>query len=304
MKPRPFLAVALACLAALATTSPVAAYTPPETNPRIVVTTSQGQILIALAPESAPQHVEQFLQAVAAGDFSNAYVLRASPNFYLQLVGKASSARLAGQPVERLKIGNIKGALSLYDAGVPGEAPTLSLFLTDSSQLDSSYTSIGVLEAGAAVAEKLAATPTAADQRPLKPLTIQEIHIATPEERTLLRQAEKAANAPDSSTSLLAAIFIIAAAAFVAAMISAFHDRLSKQQMSSLALVVVLLAFFAIWVGLAGTDHGSGLVGVALFGGAIAIFRLMGRFERPAQAALVPVSTPDETPTEATSPSP
>lgn len=302
MKVRPLLAVAVACLAALATTSPVAAYTPPETNPRIVVTTSAGQILIALAPENAPLHVEQFLQAVAAGDFSNAYVLRAAPNFYLQVVGKASSARLAGQPVERLKIGNIRGALSLYDAGASGEAPTLSLFLTDSSQLDSSYTSIGVIEAGAAIAQKLAATPTAADQRPLQPLTIQEIHIATPQERTLLRQAEKAANTPDSSTSLLAAIFIIAAAAFVAAMISAFHDRLSKQQMSSLALVVVLLAFFAIWVGLAGTDHGSGLVGVALFGGAIAIFRLMGRFERPAQVAVAP--TPAETPAEVTSPSP
>jgi hypothetical protein len=65
---------------------------------------------------------------------------------------------------------------------------------------------------------------------------------------------------------------------------------------------VVLLAFFAIWVGLAGTDHGSGLVGVALFGGAIAIFRLMGRFERPTQAA--PAPTPVETPTQVASPSP
>jgi len=64
--------------------------------------------------------------------------------------------------------------------------------------------------------------------------------------------------------------------------------------MTSLALLVALLSFFAVWVALGGTNQGSGLAGVALFGGAIAIFRLMGRFERPAQVAEQP--PPDASP--------
>ncbi len=82
---------------------------------------------------------------------------------------------------------------------------------------------------------------------------------------------------------MLAAVFIIACAAFLAAIASAFPDRLNKQRIKSLALLMALFAFFAVWVALGGTDQGSGLAGVALFGGAIAMFRLMGRFERPTQ---------------------
>lgn len=96
-----------------------------------------------------------------------------------------------------------------------------------------------------------------------------------------MREAEITAAADNGGMSQLAAIFIVACAAFVAALISAFHDKLGKQRARSLALLVALLTFFAVWVALGGTEAGSGLVGVALFAGAIAIFRLMGRFERP-----------------------
>jgi peptidylprolyl isomerase len=276
------LAVALTCVGVLALASPASAYTPPETDPRIVITTTQGTILVALAPENAPKHVAEFLTALSAHDFDDAAVARVAPKFYVQLVGKLGTAQLAGLPVERVKVGNLHGAMSIYDSGQAGEVPTLMFVLVTSPQLDADYTSIGFVEAGMSLLETIAQIPTTGDHQPTQTVTITGIHFATPQERAQLRQAEQAP-APDQGTALLAAVFILAFAAFIAAGISAFRDRLSKQWVKSLWLMVALLCFFAVWVGIGASTHSSGLVGVALFCGAIAMFRLMGRFERPAQ---------------------
>lgn len=284
---RTVLAAAAMCAVVLALASPCSAYTPPETNPRIVITTSQGTILVALVPENAPKHVEEFIKALTAKDFEGAGVARVSPKFYVQLVGKLSDAQLAGQPVERLKVGNLRRAMSIYDSGEAGQVPTLMFVLVTSPQLDTDYTSIGFVEAGMGVLEKIAEIPTTGDHQPTEAVTISEIHFATAQERALLRQAEQTP-APDNGTALLAAVFILAFAAFVAAGISAFRDRLNKQWIKSLWLLVALLSFFAVWVGIGGSRHSSGLVGVVLFGGAIAMFRLMGRFERPIPVAESP----------------
>ena len=291
------LVVTLSCigasLGALLVAVPCFAYTPPETNPRIVVETPQGKIVIALAPENAPKHVEQFMIALAAGDFEGANVVRVAPKFYAQVVGKAGTAQLAGLPVEHLKVGNLRGALSVYDSGKPGDVPTLMFVLTKSPQLDADYTPIGFVEAGKSVLKAIAATPTVGDQQPSTAITLSNIHIATREERARLRQAEVTTTS-DSGTSLLAAVFIAASAAFAAALIAAHHDRLGNQRAKSLSLIVILVTFFAGWVALGGSKHGSGLVGVLLFGGSIGMFRLMGKFERPAPKELGVGSQPGQ----------
>jgi peptidylprolyl isomerase len=281
----------LACLGLLMFASPCAAYTPPETNPRIVLSTPHGPILIALAPENAPKHVEQFLLALAAGDFNGTVVTRVEPQYYVQMAGRPGTAQLAGLPVEREKVGNLRGAFSVYDSGQPGDIPTLVIVLVSSPQLDPDYTSIGFVEAGFSVVKGIAEAPTVGDRQPAEPITISEIHLASLQERAVLRQAEVNA-VSNEGTSLLAAIFIVACAAFMAAVISSFQDRLGRQRSMSLALMVGLLAFFGVWVALAGTKEGSGLIGAALFGGAIAMFRLMGRFERPAPSKLGLVAEP------------
>lgn len=265
--------------------APCSAYTPPETDPRIVISTSEGKILVALAPENAPQHVKELLTALRAGDFAGANVVRVATQYYAQIVGELGTAHLAGLAVEHVKVGNLRGALSVYDSGGPGDAPTLVFVVVKSPQLDPDYTSVGFVEAGMSVVRAIANAPTVGDHQPAEPITILEVHMATPKERALLRQAEVTTGSNVEATSPLAAVFIVACAAFVAAIISAFYEQLGKQRAKSLALIVALLAFFAVWVALGGTAHGHGLVGVLLFAGAIAIFRLMGRFERPAQDA-------------------
>lgn len=277
-------AVAVGVAAALAFASPAAAYTPPETNPRIVVTTSAGTILIALAPENAPQHVEQLQLALDDHDLIGATAARVAPEFYVQVVGKLGRAQLAGLPVEHEKVGNVRGALSVYDSGKAGDIPTLMFVLAASPQLDNDYTMIGIVEAGMSVLQKMAETPTYGDHQPTETITIKEIHFASAEERAKLRLAEQT---PSSSggTSLLAAVFILAFAAFIAAVISAFRDKLRKQWVMSMWLMVAMLTFFAVWVAIGASGYGSSMVGIVMFAGAIAMFRLMGRFERPAQVA-------------------
>jgi cyclophilin family peptidyl-prolyl cis-trans isomerase len=280
---RLLVAIGLTCLGVTMFAAPVSAYTPPETDPRIVISTTQGKILVALAPENAPQHVKEFLIAVADGDFAGANVARVAPGYYAQIVAQPGTARLAGLPVEHVKVGNLRGAFSVYDSGKPGDAPTVTFVVVKSPQLDPDYTSIGFVEAGMGVVKAIANAATVGDHQPSQPISILEVHMATPKERALLRQAEVTTGSNDATTSLLAAVFIVACAAFVGAVISAFYERIGKQRATSLALIVVLFTFFAVWVALGGTRHGHGLVGVFLFGGAIAIFRLMGRFERPMQ---------------------
>ena len=73
---RKLFAIAIVCVGVLALASPASAYTPPETDPRIVITTSQGTILVALAPENAPKHVAEFLTVLAAMVFFVAGLLR------------------------------------------------------------------------------------------------------------------------------------------------------------------------------------------------------------------------------------
>ena len=280
---RVLVAIGLTCLGVMMFATPCSAYTPPETDPRIVISTSQGKILVALAPENAPQHVKEFLTALGADDFAGTNFVRVETEYYAQIVGRLGTAQLAALPVEHEKVGNVRGALSVYDSGKAGDAPTLIFLIEKSPRLDRDYTSIGFVEAGMSVVKSIADTPTIGDHQPAKPITILEVHMATPKERALLRQAEVTTGSNDEATSLLAAIFIVACAAFVAAIISAFYERLGKQRAKSLALIVALLTFFGIWVAVGGTSHGHGLVGVLLFGGAIATFRLMGRFERPMQ---------------------
>ncbi len=194
--------------------------------------------------------MKQFFLALEAGDFDGADVTRISPNFYVQLVGALGTAQLAGQPVEQVKVGNVRGALSVYDSGKAGDDPTLMFVLVSSPQLDADYTPIGFVEAGMGVVREIANSGTIGDDH--QPAEADHDHRDPPrhgQERIAAAQADVTAES-DDGTALLAAVFIVACAAFVAAVISAFHDRLGKQRIKSLSLLVALLTFFAVWVAL------------------------------------------------------
>jgi hypothetical protein len=88
------------------------------------------------------------------------------------------------------------------------------------------------------------------------------------------------------------------AAAVLGFLIFLFSKRLTPPVTSSAGLLVVALAFIGLWVGL--VPHAAATsqwLGIALFGGAVGLFRLMGRFERGR-----PVAPPAVPPTEPAAP--
>jgi hypothetical protein len=57
--------------------------------------------------------------------------------------------------------------------------------------------------------------------------------------------------------------------------------RVTNRMVVAAALTTVLIGYFALWVTLAEPAREQSWLAVVLFAGAIGLFRLMGRFERP-----------------------
>ena len=57
--------------------------------------------------------------------------------------------------------------------------------------------------------------------------------------------------------------------------------RVTSRLAVSAVLALVLIGYFAVWVILAQPAREQPWLAIALFAGAIGLFRLMGRFERP-----------------------
>jgi uncharacterized membrane protein (DUF4010 family) len=74
-------------------------------------------------------------------------------------------------------------------------------------------------------------------------------------------------------------IAAVAVGLFVAAAVLAAIGR--RRVAHTVGCTSALVGFFACWV--AGAASGHPAVGIALFAGAIATFRLMNRYERPPQ---------------------
>jgi peptidyl-prolyl cis-trans isomerase B (cyclophilin B) len=264
-----------------------------EAHPRLILPTPNGDVLIALAPKPAPEHVAKLLAAVKANAFDRPTVSRLQENFYVQFSSASSAATtLSGLPNEQTFVGNVRGAVSLYDGGPPGTPPTLIILLTDSPQLNSTYTPVGWVEAGLDNIAKLATRPATADHLPQTPETFGALHSIDATQPIILRTSGQPTSNPASARAALA---LAAAAAGIALLLFVLQSRLSTGQVGTLLLSSVLVGFFAVWVGLSGNSQPQPLVGAGLFVTAIGVFKLMGRFERP---------TPPPAPVAAVCPTP
>jgi cyclophilin family peptidyl-prolyl cis-trans isomerase len=266
-----------------------------EAHPRLILPTPNGDVLIALAPKPAPDHVAKLRAAIKANAFERPTVSRLQENFYVQVTSaSAGAATLSGLPTEQTFVGNVRGAVSLYDGGEPGTPPTLIILLTDSPQLNSTYTPVGWVESGLDNIAKLATRPATADHLPQVPETLGALHSIDATQPIILRTSGQSASNPSSERAALA---LAAAAACIALLLFVLQGRLTTGQIGTLLLSSVLVGFFAVWVGLSGNSQPQPLVGAGLFATAIGVFKLMGRFERPAPPP-TPVVAVDPAPVE------
>jgi len=161
----------------------------PSAGPRVVMETSQGRIVIELAPDRAPRTVANFQQYVNEGFYDGTVFHRVIGNFMIQgggftadLVQKPTRAPV---PIEsRNGLRNVRGAVSMARTSDPNSA-TAQFFVNvvDNPNLDYpsfdgyGYTVFGQVVEGMEVVDKIRAVPTGRrngnDNVPLSSVTIK-----------------------------------------------------------------------------------------------------------------------------------
>ena len=176
-------------------------------------------------------------------------------------------------------------ALSVYDSGKPGDTPTLDIRARQSPQLDPDYTSIGFVEAGMSVVDRIAETPTVGDHRASsEPDHDHWNSPGAPPGTGAVCAKPRSTTTDDDGTSVLAAVLHSRLRAFRRPPSSRRSMIVSDaQRIISLTLIVALLDVLrpcGLPSPVAGRGSGHGRRRVVR-GGAIAMFKLMGRFEQP-----------------------
>ncbi|MEO8187625.1 MAG: peptidylprolyl isomerase [Burkholderiaceae bacterium] len=168
----------------------VAAQTP---APRVAFETSEGRIVVELAPQAAPKTVDNFLTYVKSGHYDGTVFHRVIPSFMIQAGGftadmKEKSTRGTISLESRNGLKNERGTLAMARRGDPDSA-TAQFFINvvDNANLDypkpdgNGYAVFGKVVEGMDVVDKIRAAPT--DSRgshqnvPVKPITIKTAHI-------------------------------------------------------------------------------------------------------------------------------
>ena len=141
---------------------------------RVALDTTQGMIVIELAPQEAPKTVANFLEYVKSGHYNNTVFHRVMGTFMIQgggytadLTEKPTRAPIPLESQNGLK--NVRGAVSMARRGDPNSA-TSQFFVNvvDNPRLDypnpdgNGYAVFGKVVEGMDVVDKIRAVPTGA----------------------------------------------------------------------------------------------------------------------------------------------
>jgi cyclophilin family peptidyl-prolyl cis-trans isomerase len=170
-----------------------------DTRPRLLFTTTKGQIMVVLYNDVAPKTVAQLTKFAEAGIYDGIPFARIEPGFVVQVADErgratplttAQSAVLTRIPLEvkraitpnqKLATGqplHRRGVLSLAhaDGDVDSGGVSFSFLLGDAPHLDGEYTVFGEIERGQGVIDTIAALKTE-KARPLESVLIQDVAV-------------------------------------------------------------------------------------------------------------------------------
>lgn len=164
----------------------------PGDRPRVVLNTSQGQIVVELYPRKAPETVANFLQYVEAGFYDGTIFHRVIPDFMIQGGGftpemKSKTTRAPIRNEADRGLTNERGTLAMARTADPHSA-TAQFFinLADNPHLNHrgknaqgwGYTAFGRVVEGMAVVDAIAGAPTKTlgmhQNVPVTPVVIRE----------------------------------------------------------------------------------------------------------------------------------
>ena len=138
---------------------------------RVVMTTTAGEMEMEFWPETAPNHVRNFLDLCQAGFYDGVVFHRVIPGFMIQ-GGDPTGTGTGGGP-RRLKAEfsqrpHKKGVLSMARSSDPNSASCQFFVMHDTSpHLDGQYSAFGVVVRGLEVVDAIAKTRTGPGDRPV-----------------------------------------------------------------------------------------------------------------------------------------
>jgi cyclophilin family peptidyl-prolyl cis-trans isomerase len=157
-------------------------------NTLATLQTDMGDITVKFFYDKAPHHVQNFVDLAAGGFYDGTMFHRVIPGFMIQ--GGDPNTKKAEDPMHPYGTGgsgkNIKaefndishkrGILSMARSQDPNSASSqFFIVVKDSTFLDNQYSAFGEVVSGMEVADKIAAAPRGANDRPNQPIHIKKI---------------------------------------------------------------------------------------------------------------------------------
>ena len=157
-------------------------------TPRAVIETKFGEMEIELLPDEAPGHVKNFLDLARKGFYDGTTFHRVIPGFMIQ--GGDPNTKKPEDPSHPYGTGGSdtklkaefndtphkRGIVSMARAGDPNSASSqFFIVVKDSNFLDGQYSAFGEVISGMEVADKIAAVPRGANDRPNQPVHIKKV---------------------------------------------------------------------------------------------------------------------------------
>jgi peptidyl-prolyl cis-trans isomerase B (cyclophilin B) len=160
-----------------------------NTNEVAILKTSEGEMVLEFWPDVAPKHVENFKKLAKSGFYDGTCFHRVIKGFMIQGgdpntkdESKQSQWGMGG-PGHKVNAEfndkpHVRGVLSMARSNDPNSAGS-QFFIChgDPRFLDRQYTAFGKLIKGDDVLEKIATTPTAPGDRPLKRMNLESVKI-------------------------------------------------------------------------------------------------------------------------------
>ena len=290
------LLVALGCAHAAAAQEPAPQEaagqepSPRVASERIVLRTNVGDMVLALYPEVAPRHTEQLLKLARMGVYDGVNFYRVETSFVAQL-SDARYKQPAPSPeqveaihplaAEFSQLRHRRGTLSMarYDDRPDSGETSFSILLGDAPHLDGKYTVFGHLESGADVLDLIERVARKGNQ-PVMPVVVRRAEVVD-SPQALAGLSLRPAGFYDEGLGSLGRYLTWAgfAAILCGLLLFALSRRRAPAALGSLGLLLVLVAFFGLFIAYVPRAGSSQLMAVALFLGVPVLFKLMNRFE-------------------------
>jgi cyclophilin family peptidyl-prolyl cis-trans isomerase len=258
---------------------------------RIVLHTNVGDMVLALYPEVAPRHAEQLLKLARLGVFDGVNFFRVESTFVAQLSDArykqpAPSAEqleaIHALPAEFSALKHRRGTLSMarYDDRPDSGETSFSILLDYAPHLDGKYTVFGQLESGLEVLDLIQRATTDERHQPLRPIVVRRAEVVDSPE-ALARLKLRPAGFYDERLEWMKGFMPWGGVAvvFCGLLLFVLSRRLLPAALGSAGLLLVMVAFFGLYVAYVPRAHVSQWTAVALFIGVPVFFKLMNRFE-------------------------